>query len=46
MIGDLLFNRDDMKKHIDDFLLLYEQRPIKNNIHGMRINHMLVYILY
>jgi len=40
MIDNLLFDRDDMKKYIDDFLSLYEKRPIKNNSGGMNSSHL------
>jgi hypothetical protein len=33
------FNKN-IKKELVNFLKLYQKRPIKNNIHGMRINHM------
>ena len=33
------FNKN-INKELVNFLKLYQKRPIKNNIHGMKINHM------
>lgn len=39
-IGDIPWTRDDIEDRIDDFLKLYEKRPIQDNIGGMKAPHM------
>ena len=35
------FNKDNILKHLDEFIKLYKERPIKNNSGGMKFPHML-----
>ena len=35
------FNKDNILKHLDEFIQLYKERPIKNNGGGMKFPHML-----
>lgn len=39
-IGKQLWNYEDIRKDIDMFLDLYEQRPIKDNKGGMLSPHL------
>jgi hypothetical protein len=34
------WKKEDMLEHLEKFKIIYEQRPIKDNIHGMRFQHM------
>lgn len=38
-IGNVSWNNEDILNHLDDFLELYEKKPIKNNIGGMTSPH-------
>jgi len=40
-------NKKKINYHLKEFLKIYEERPIKNNKNGMKINHMfaLFYLL-
>lgn len=39
-IGNQLWNFDDVKGCVEEFLKIYEKRPIKNNIGGMTSTHL------
>ncbi len=39
-IGELNWTYDELRKSIPEFVDLYEKRPIKNNLGGMRSPHM------
>jgi hypothetical protein len=34
------WNKEDILEQLEKFKIIYEQRPIKDNIHGMRFQHM------
>ena len=35
------FNKDNLLKHLDEFIHIYRERPVKNNSGGMKFPHML-----
>ena len=35
------FNKENILKYLDDFIHVYRERPIKNNLGGMKFPHML-----
>ena len=34
------FSKEDLKKEVPSFYKIYKNRPIKNNLGGMRASHM------
>lgn len=42
----LLFEKDELKKSFKKFLEMYEKRPFKNNVGGMRLPHCFAFYLF